>query len=104
VRESSLASCFPSSLSASAQVSAAIDIDATHTTPLNSNFSGFNDEVVFPAEYFAYRFNNSRHSRALRRGVEAEIQRERVDGDPLVIGVLRLDVMGCGRGDTARAG
>jgi hypothetical protein len=46
------------SLSASAQVSAGIDIDATHTTPLNSNFSGFNDEVVFPAEYFDCRFNN----------------------------------------------
>jgi hypothetical protein len=45
-------------MSASAQVYAAIDIDATHTTPLNSNFSGFNDEVVFPAEYFDYRFNN----------------------------------------------
>ena len=25
---------------------------------LNSNFSGFNDEVVFPAEYFDYRLNN----------------------------------------------
>ena len=41
-----------------AQVSATIDIDATHTTPLNSNFSGFNDEVVFPAEFFDYRLNN----------------------------------------------
>src|SRR5579863_1763346 len=43
---------------ARAQVSAAIDIDATHSTPLNPNFSGFNDEVVFPAEYFDYRLNN----------------------------------------------
>jgi uncharacterized protein (TIGR03437 family) len=41
-----------------AQVSATIDIDTTHTTPLNGNFSGFNDEVVFPAEYFDYRLNN----------------------------------------------
>src|ERR1039458_1192140 len=45
-------------LSARAQVSATIDIDTTHTTPLNSNFSGFNDEVVFPAEFFDYRLNN----------------------------------------------
>jgi uncharacterized protein (TIGR03437 family) len=41
-----------------AQVSATIDIDTTRTTPLNANFSGFNDEVVFPAEYFDYRLNN----------------------------------------------
>jgi len=41
-----------------AQVSATIDIDATHATPLNSGFSGFNDEVTFPVEYFDYRFNN----------------------------------------------
>src|ERR1035438_6629684 len=45
-------------LSAWAQVSATIDIDTTHTTPLNANFSGFNDEVVFPAEFFDYRLNN----------------------------------------------
>ena len=44
--------------SALAQVSATIDIDTTHTTPLNPNFSGFNDEVVFPAEFFDYRLNN----------------------------------------------
>ena len=44
--------------SALAQVSATIDIDATHTTPLNANFSGFNDEVVFPAEFYDYRLNN----------------------------------------------
>jgi uncharacterized protein (TIGR03437 family) len=41
-----------------AQVSATIDIDATRATPLNANFSGFNDEVVFPAEFFDYRLNN----------------------------------------------
>ena len=41
-----------------AQVAATIDIDTTHTTPLNANFSGFNDEVVFPAEYSDYRLNN----------------------------------------------
>src|SRR5580704_15644235 len=40
------------------QTSATIDIDVTHTTPLNANFSGFNDEVVFPAEFFDYRLNN----------------------------------------------
>jgi len=45
-------------LTAPAQVSATIDIDTTRTTPLNPNFSGFNDEVVFPAEYFDYRLNN----------------------------------------------
>src|ERR1019366_8301193 len=44
-------------LNAWAQVSASIDIDTTDTTPLNANFSGFNDEVVFPAEYFDYRLN-----------------------------------------------
>jgi uncharacterized protein (TIGR03437 family) len=44
--------------SAFAQVTATIDVDTTHTTPLNANFSGFNDEVVFPAEYFDYRLNN----------------------------------------------
>ena len=46
------------SISAPAQVNATIDIDTTRTTPLNSNFSGFNDEVVFPAEFFDYRLNN----------------------------------------------
>src|SRR5208337_2335502 len=45
-------------LSAPAQVSATIDIDTTHTAPLNASFSGFNDEVVFPAEFFDYRLNN----------------------------------------------
>jgi uncharacterized protein (TIGR03437 family) len=45
-------------LSAPAQVSATIDIATTGATPLNSNFSGFNDEVVFPAEYFDYRLEN----------------------------------------------
>jgi uncharacterized protein (TIGR03437 family) len=44
--------------SAFAQTAATIDIDTTHTTPLNANFSGFNDEVVFPAEFFDYRLNN----------------------------------------------
>ena len=46
------------SLSAPAQVSATIDIDTTRTTPFHSGFSGFNDEVVFPAEFFDYRLNN----------------------------------------------
>jgi uncharacterized protein (TIGR03437 family) len=41
-----------------AQTPATIDIDTTHATPLNANFSGFNDEVVFPAEFFDYRLNN----------------------------------------------
>jgi len=44
--------------SAWAQVAATVDVDTTHSTPLNANFSGFNDEVVFPAEYFDYRLNN----------------------------------------------
>ena len=47
-----------SSLNALAQSTAAIDIDTSRATPLNSHFSGFNDEVVFPAEYSDYRFNN----------------------------------------------
>lgn len=46
-------------LIATAQVSATIDIDATRTTPLNSHFSGFNDEVVFPPEYFDFRLANA---------------------------------------------
>ncbi len=45
-------------LSALAQVPATINVDTTRTTPLNPNFSGFNDEVVFPAEFFDYRLNN----------------------------------------------
>ena len=45
------------SLGATAQTTAIIDINATHSTPLNSGFSGFNDEVVFPAEFFDYRLN-----------------------------------------------
>ncbi|HML16084.1 MAG TPA: hypothetical protein VK419_03625, partial [Bryobacteraceae bacterium] len=40
-----------------AQATATIDIDTAHTTPLNSNFSGFNDEVVFPAEFYDFRLN-----------------------------------------------
>jgi uncharacterized protein YfaP (DUF2135 family) len=39
-------------LSALAPVAATIDIDTAHTTRLNANFSGFNDEVAFPAESF----------------------------------------------------
>lgn len=46
------------SVSVLAQVSATVNIDTTHTTPLNANFSGFNDEVVFPAEFFDYRLEN----------------------------------------------
>lgn len=45
-------------LCALAQVPATIDIDATRATPLNASFSGFNDEVVFPAEFYDYRLNN----------------------------------------------
>lgn len=45
-------------LIASPQSTAVTDIDATHATALNAGFSGFNDEVVFPVEYFDYRFNN----------------------------------------------
>jgi uncharacterized protein (TIGR03437 family) len=50
--------CVAAGFSASAQVSATIDIYTTGATPLNSNFSGFNDEVVFPAEYYDYRLDN----------------------------------------------
>jgi len=45
-------------VSAFAQNTAIIDIDTSHTTPLNPNFSGFNDEVVYATEYYDYRFNN----------------------------------------------
>ena len=43
--------------SLSAQVAATIAIDTTKPTPLNANFSGFNDEAVFTAEYYDYNFN-----------------------------------------------
>jgi len=45
-------------LAALAQTTATVAIDTTHYTSLNANFNGFNDEVVFPVEYFDYRFNN----------------------------------------------
>lgn len=44
--------------SLSGQTPATIAIDTTHTTPLNADFSGFNDEVVFPAEFFDYRLES----------------------------------------------
>jgi uncharacterized protein (TIGR03437 family) len=43
--------------SAVAQTTAMVNITTTQTTPLNPNFSGFNDEVVWPAEYYDYREN-----------------------------------------------
>jgi hypothetical protein len=43
---------------ARAQTTATIDIDTTQTTPIGAGFSGFNDEVVFPAEFFDYRLND----------------------------------------------
>jgi len=43
---------------AAAQVSATIAINTAQTTPINANFSGFNDEVPFPAEFYDYRLNN----------------------------------------------
>ena len=45
-------------LSALAPVTATIDIDTAHTTRLNANFRGFNDEVAFPAKSFDYRLDN----------------------------------------------
>ncbi len=45
-------------LPALAQVSATVDVNTSSSTPLNANFSGFNDEIVFPAEYFDYRLND----------------------------------------------
>jgi uncharacterized protein (TIGR03437 family) len=53
-----LAVCFAIPFTALAQNTAIIDINTAQTTPLNPNFSGFNDEVVFPAEFFDYRLNN----------------------------------------------
>jgi len=44
--------------SALAQNSAIIDINTSQTMPLNANFSGFNDEAVYPVEYYDYNFNN----------------------------------------------
>ncbi len=44
-------------LSALAQGPAAVTINTSQSTPLNPNFSGFNDEVVFPPEFWDYRLN-----------------------------------------------
>lgn len=44
-------------VSSVAQTPATIDIDTTATTPLHPHFSGLNDEVSEPIEYFDYRFN-----------------------------------------------
>lgn len=41
-----------------AQTTATIDINPTVSTALNANFSGFNDEMVFPAEFYDYRLEN----------------------------------------------
>jgi uncharacterized protein (TIGR03437 family) len=46
------------SVSLWAQTAATININTAQTTTLNPNFSGFNDEVVFPAEYFDYRLED----------------------------------------------
>ncbi len=43
--------------SASAQITATIDIDTAVRTPVPRGFSGFNDEVSTPVEYYDYRFN-----------------------------------------------
>ncbi|HYL73522.1 MAG TPA: hypothetical protein VEU96_04920, partial [Bryobacteraceae bacterium] len=40
-----------------AQTPATIDIDTSTTIPVNPRFSGYNDEVSEPIEYFDYRFN-----------------------------------------------
>jgi hypothetical protein len=73
-------------LSAWGQVSASIDIDTTHATPLDSNFSGFNDEVVFPAEFFDYRLNNVDRQGGMRAGSLSGTGDARMyilaDGDP----------------------
>jgi hypothetical protein len=45
------------SLSALAQVSATIDVNTTATVPVHPGFSGVNDEIGFPIEYWDYRFN-----------------------------------------------
>lgn len=51
--------CLPAfALNAFAQIAATVSINTAQTTPINQNFSGFNDEVVFPAEYFDYRLEN----------------------------------------------
>jgi hypothetical protein len=47
------AACVP----AAAQTTATIDIDTSLTTPVHPGFSGVNDEVGFPTEYWDYRFN-----------------------------------------------
>jgi uncharacterized protein (TIGR03437 family) len=40
-----------------AQTPATIDIDTSTTIPVNPKFSGYNDEVSEPIEFFDYRFN-----------------------------------------------
>lgn len=46
-----------SRMGAVAQTSATIDIDTGTTLPLHAGFSGYNDEVAIPVEYYDYRFN-----------------------------------------------
>lgn len=43
--------------SVDAQISATVAINTSQSTPLNPYFSGFNDEVVFPPEFWDYRLN-----------------------------------------------
>jgi len=48
------AACLP----AAAQTTATIDIDTTTTIPVNPEFSGVSDDLIFPIEYWDYRFNS----------------------------------------------
>jgi uncharacterized protein (TIGR03437 family) len=43
---------------AAAQTAATIDIDTSVTVPIQPGFSGVSDDLVFPIEYWDYRFNS----------------------------------------------
>lgn len=45
-------------LPAQAPATATVNIDTKSSTPLNAHFSGFNDEVPFPPEFYDYRLND----------------------------------------------
>src|ERR1700675_2637569 len=49
---------FAVGLPSTAQTTATIDIDTTSTTPITPEFSGVSDDLVFPIEYWDYRFNS----------------------------------------------
>jgi uncharacterized protein (TIGR03437 family) len=53
-----LLAAFAHAQSSPAVFSAQVSVNTDQTTPLHANFSGFNDEVPFPPEFYDYRLND----------------------------------------------